>query len=245
MVFANAVCIQDAGGVELGSGARLRSNRVFRISGMLVTNSQLDELANAGIEAVVDMRGHQEARQVLVDWSKRNGVAYYHVPMDVGDARRMLSVVVEPDAQRTDAEIRETYRRIVSEFGEQIVATMRVMARYRRAAFGCAGGRDRTGIVAAFLQSLLGASDATIVRSYLSAAPDPERRRERIREWAGVGPGEPLPAGAEVLAQPRSGWLLAALAHVRGEHGSVAGYLAAHGLEPDIVPSLARVLVVR
>src|SRR5205823_1476714 len=109
--------------------------------------------------------------------------------------------------------------------------------------FGCAAGRDRTGVVTALLHSLLGAADEAVADAYLRDAPAPARLRPQLRAVFGLAGDQPLPPAAEVLLSPRREWILDTLDHVRAGHGSVGAYLVAQGLDRDAVGRLAEHLL--
>jgi len=103
--------------------------------------------------------------------------------------------------------------------------------------FFCAGGKDRTGLVAALVLGALGVADETIAADYaLTAGILPvllERNRVRA-EARGVS--------AEVveheLLTAEATTMLAVLERLRSDHGSVEGYLESRGLPADAVSTL-------
>jgi protein-tyrosine phosphatase len=134
----------------------------------------------------------------------------------------------------------DTYRWIVDECGVRIAATLRVLATGAVCGFGCAAGRDRTGIVSALLHSVLGADDESVAAAYLRDAPDPARLRVQARQFLATEEGMPLPAAVEVLVAARAEWILGTLDHVRATHGDVRTYLAGHGIDAEARMLLAQ-----
>lgn len=117
------------------------------------------------------------------------------------------------------------------------------MARGTPAGFGCAAGRDRTGILASLLYDVLGVADPEIVRAYTGHAPAPEQLRPMARARFELAADEPLPPGLEALMTVRPEWIERTLEHIRAEHGDVLTYLLEHGLPADAPDSLRRRLI--
>ena len=103
--------------------------------------------------------------------------------------------------------------------------------------FFCAGGKDRTGLVAALVLGALGVADETIAADYVLTAGILPVLLERNRVRA-----EARGVSAEVdqheLLTAEATTMLAVLERLRWDHGSVEGYLESHGLPADAVPSL-------
>jgi protein tyrosine/serine phosphatase len=178
------------------------------------------------------------------DWASANGVAYHHEPIPAASGAQLAELTREartPDA--ANASMVSTYRWIVDRHGAQIANTLGVVAGGTPAGFGCAAGRDRTGIVTAFMHALLGVPDNLLVRSYMSHAPRPEQLRELARAYFGIGPDDPLPGSIETILAPRAEWITETLDHVRRGYGDIQGYLAAHGLDAEAQDALGRRLI--
>jgi len=107
--------------------------------------------------------------------------------------------------------------------------------------FFCAAGKDRTGLVAAMVLGALGVPDETIAADYaFTAGVLPvlaERNRVRA-EARGASAEVQLDAYGQALAVAEAVTMLSVLTQLRAEHGSVDGYLEAHGLPPDAVTAL-------
>jgi protein-tyrosine phosphatase len=232
--------LSDVGDVPLRDGHRIRRGRAYRISGQILTPTQLDALRMAGVRVVVDMRGYDEDRTVMRQWAESAGITYQHEPIPAASGSQLLALIRAGIGPKEAAgRMEDTYRWIVDECGPQIAATLRVLAAGEVCGFGCAAGRDRTGIVSALLQSVLGADDESVAAAYLRDAPDPARLRVQARQHLAIKEGMPLPAAVEVLLGARAEWILKTLAHVRAVHGDVRKYLAVHGIDADTVMGLA------
>jgi len=109
--------------------------------------------------------------------------------------------------------------------------------------YHCTAGKDRTGLVTALLLSVLGVDEATILDDYeLTNRYRSKWRVEELRPQL-AEQGLDIDAFLPLFTAPRKA-LKTALAGVRERHGSVEGYLDAHGLDPGVLDSLRTRLVV-
>lgn len=239
--------ITDVGGLTAANGAHIRTDLVFRLSGGLAVPDELARLRAARLRCIVDLRGETEDRSAVRDWAAANDVAYEAQPIPAAD-RAGMRELVSSGASVADAAaaIDGAYRTIVDSYGPQIAGTIAALARELPAGFGCAAGKDRTGIVAAFLHTALGADVEDVVHHYTVSAPPVARLAVLAKDYFGVADGEALPPAVEVLLSTRPDTMRATLAHVEATHGSVVQYLLDHGLAPAAVEELrARLVVAR
>jgi hypothetical protein len=89
----------------------------------------------------------------------------------------------------------------------------------------CAGGKDRTGVLVALLLATLGVDDATIAADYaLSEAGSAKMRAAR------ADAGETMLHLHPALFAAPAPAMLRFLAHIREQHGSIAGFLEQLGV---------------
>jgi protein-tyrosine phosphatase len=111
------------------------------------------------------------------------------------------------------------------------------------AVFHCAAGKDRTGIVAALLLSVLGVPEEDILDDYelTSRYRTPDRVdavMNRLRSERGVAPE----VAAGILRTPR--WAMqSALADISERYGGIDGYLEGPGGMDPSVPEVLRALL--
>lgn len=222
----------------------MRERAVFRISGGLVGEPELAELEAAGLRTVVDLRGHREDRSAIEAWAQAHGVIYRHEPMDVARAGGLGETILDALADGGAKDyLRMAYRRIVTEFGRELAAAIGALSEGFPAGFGCAAGKDRTGVVNAFLQVLIGASEEEATRFYVERAPSLEALRPLARDFLGYEHVDQLPAELDHILGVQSSTMLEAFEHVRNGWGGVERYLLAHGLRPEQVERLREDLV--
>jgi len=237
--------IIDAGDVPASDGQRVRPGKVYRLSGGLAKPGELEALDAVGLRRVVDLRGTDEDRSVIQDWAKDNGVDYVSQPIPAARRDDFVRAAAEAETEEAAfAYMRELYERVVDNFGPQIAATIGAMSKELPAGFGCAAGKDRTGIVNAFLHVLLGVPEEEAAMRYVNGAPSVERLVPLTRNIMELEESEPLPMGVEVLLRATPELINAAIARAEETHGSIEGYLEHHGLAPEAIERLREQLLV-
>jgi protein-tyrosine phosphatase len=112
------------------------------------------------------------------------------------------------------------------------------------AVFHCAAGKDRTGMTAAILLTVLGVSEDDVLDDYelTSRHRSAQKRAEIISSLEHLGLGPEVAAG--LLSTPR--WVMeTVLQSIRADHGSVEGYLLGPvGMSAPAIEDLRRLLVV-
>ena len=94
----------------------------------------------------------------------------------------------------------------------------------------CVAGKDRTGLVIALALTLVGADDDALADDY-------ELTNERLApRYAELPADREFPVGRE--HPPTRDVILAAMRHLRTQHGSVEEYLTGGGLTPGHVRAL-------
>lgn len=235
--------ITDAGGLPCAGGT-VRTGRLLRVAGALCGEAELDRLRAAGVVAYVDLRGGVEQREAIERWAADAGVDYRRHPIEVAGAHDLMRAVYDAtDADAAAEEMRALYRAIIERSGEQLAAAVGVVAAGTPVAFGCTAGKDRTGIVAAFVHAVLGVEDDVIARSYVASAPEVERLREVLEAQFGMDPSAAGAPGLTTLLGVEEATIRATLDHVRATHGDVEAYLVAHGLDPEAGAAMRQDLV--
>jgi protein-tyrosine phosphatase len=223
----------DAGGMPLPDGRRVRTGHALRVSGGLTRAEELGQLEDAGIVQLVDLRGEDEDRAVLEDWAAHHGVAYAHHPIRGGNlaemAEDLLALETTADAEQYQLDL---YLRLVDGFPHSIAGALELLAGAGPVGFGCAAGKDRTGMVTAFMHVLLGMSEAEATAAYVRLAPSPESLRP-LADGLDLDPDAPLPPGLEVMMGVRESLLSDVFAHIRAEHGGLERYLREAGFPDD------------
>jgi protein-tyrosine phosphatase len=236
--------IIDAGDVPAADGFRVRPGKIYRLSGGLAKAGELQALEAAGLRRIVDLRGTDEDRSVIQNWAEANGADYESQPIPAARREDFLRAAAEAETEESAfAYMRELYERVVDDFGPQIAATIGAMSRDLPAGFGCAAGKDRTGIVNALLHILLGVPEEEAAMRYVNGAPSVERLGPLARNVMELEESEPLPLGVEVLLRATPELINAAIAEAKRTDGTIQGYLEHHGLAPEAVERLREQLL--
>jgi protein-tyrosine phosphatase len=237
--------VSDIGGHPLKGGGWFRSGLVFRISGGMVGPAEIAHLDDIGLRVMVDLRGHTENRSALEEWALSRGVRYHHEPISLGNAADFAAVLGEHGATEADgrAYLGIMYRRVIDEFPAALVGSLRAIAGAQPAGFGCAAGKDRTGLLTALVQDLLGVDRSTILGAYVSQAPDPGRLLEAVGTWWDWEDGDLTKPGLGAILSAVEEVMAGALEYIDEQHGGTLRYLGTAGLEPETIDLLVDRLV--
>lgn len=152
--------LRDLGGYPAAGGRTTAWGRLFRGDGL----HRLDpaDCEALGLTTVLDLRTHDEiARRGRLE---ADGVAWHHLPL--------IQAIWDPgwltEAMTPERFLADRYLAMLDEGADAIGSALRILAEADRlpAAFHCAAGKDRTGVLAALVLSLLGVDDDTIAADY-------------------------------------------------------------------------------
>lgn len=235
--------LRDLGGLAV-TGGRIRAGLVLRADDVSTTTpEQVAELVQAGLDTIIDLRSPEEAARTGRGPAADHDVAYLALPMTEasgapsGLAERILASVTTPE------QVGHWYAKLFVDQGPALVTGLQAIAEADGAVlFHCAAGKDRTGLFAAALLSVLGADDAAIVADYARTDERLPAVYKRIAATLGqVTGGRSIPLDHPVLAaDPRA--MDSMLASLR-QRGGAAAVLRAAGLADDTVAKLRGRLV--
>lgn len=170
--------LRDLGGLRSRDGRVVRSGRLFR-SELPSYPAGITPCESLGIRTVVDLRRREEVSAEQAAWGEM--LDWHSFPVIAG----------------TRSPWRSDYALYFSGDTSGLAAAIGVLTRPEShpALFHCAAGRDRTGVVAAMLLSLLDVIDEDIVADYMATRGQLELVLARLAA---------MPAYAEVL----DGWTI-------------------------------------
>lgn len=219
---------RDLGGYRTRDGGRTRWGLVFRADAP-------DQLTAADV-AAVDRLGLRVAYDLRTDDERAKApsvlpTAVRHEPFDIGgDASRATPLGELFRGGRLDAVPDDLLQRIYLDMSEQDAPTFgRVLTGLTApdgvpAVIHCTAGKDRTGLTAALLLSVLGVDDATVLDDYtLSRIYFSERRMARLLPRL-TALGLELDRYHAVFGAPRHA-METTLDALRERYGSVEDYL--------------------
>lgn len=219
--------VRDLGGLVARDGRRIRTGRVFRSDypAFLGTGPRADEPAME-VATVVDLRRATEATVECVDWAAR-GVAYRRWPLTAGDEDSWHA----------------RYTAYLTRRPETVVGAVREAMRPEGhpVLFHCAAGKDRTGVVAALLLSVLGVAEDDIVEDYLLSAESVElviARLVRMDVYAAM-----LADSSIDDQMPRAEHILGLLTWL-DERGGVEAWLLEGGVSADEIAAFREAMLV-
>ncbi len=230
--------VADAGGLAVAGGGTVRTGQLLRVSGGLIAREDLRVLADAGLEALIDLRAGEDERRRLVRWARREEVEYLQLGIGAaGDEDVLRRIAIGGGGPRGMIAL---YRTVIDGYGRELArAVERIAAAERPVAFGCAAGKDRTGILAALVHSLLGVAEEDVVLAYTTMPPSPEALGARMQEEYDVPERFLRLPGARALLGTQAEVMAATLAYV----GDAEDYLLQHGLPEDAPARLRERLV--
>ena len=224
--------LRDLGGYAGHGGRVVRWGAVYRADGLhRLPPEECGELADLGIRTVVDLRTPAEletAPSFCYD-----GIEVVHLPV-LRETWGPAGTTVGEDDDPVEF-LGARYMEMAEEGAAAIAATLQFIAAEARRplVFHCAAGKDRTGVVAALLLSILGVSDDHIAADYHLSA----QAMARLVDWIRAN----RPEAAEVMARQPSAMLDCPtevihefLFALRFRHGSTDSYLDGIGVGADV-----------
>ncbi|MXZ77910.1 MAG: tyrosine-protein phosphatase [Acidimicrobiia bacterium] len=168
--FDGALNVRDLGGMSTSNGQQVRFGLVYR-SDDLADLSALDlaELEKRSVRTVVDFRSSEEvqARPSRLP----PGATIVSAPFDRGDqtAGEVIESLVAGELTREHAHqiLLDSYGRSTEAGIPAFTTLIRSIIDRSPVLFHCAGGKDRTGVAAAVIFSILGVDRDQIVEDYM------------------------------------------------------------------------------
>jgi protein-tyrosine phosphatase len=231
---------RDLGGYPADGGVT-RWERVYRADGLqLLTREDLAELRRRGLGMVIDLRSAQEVADRGTFPTEQHAVAFHHLPVIDKTWQQMEIPDFDDDVEFLMWAYRDMLRVGANEFAAAL--TLIASAGSTPLVFHCAAGKDRTGLLAALLLSILGVPDEHIAADYSLTAVG----MERLRAWATAQ----SPEGAAAIAGAPSRYfasppevMVALLSELREDHGSVVNFVRSIGASEDTINSLRTQLI--
>jgi protein-tyrosine phosphatase len=170
---------------------------------------------------VVDHRGAAEVDAYPNDPLRNAGATIHHVPL--------FDPAQPPPSSLDwhDATLADLYRLILDHAGPRFVEVLQLIAEpaNQPLVFHCAAGKDRTGLIAAMVLSLLAVDEEVIVDDYARTDDAIEHLISRARDRAAAVGRAP----ADRFMRAEAGTMRETLASVRADHGGFEAYVLAHG----------------
>lgn len=236
--------VRDLGGYSGRAGQTLRWNRVFRADNLpRATRRDLGALADLGVRTVIDLRTTREVLEEPTPTFPGGPVEYHHLPL-LRSTWDHTGPPPRPDADPV-AFLAERYLEMLVEGAPMIADALRIMAvpSAQPVIFHCSLGKDRTGLLAAVLLSLLGVRDEVVVEDYALSSLAVAAHAEWSERNHPGGRNGVRPVPAVYLAAPPEA-MGRVLAQVRTRGSSMVGFVRSIGVEIETIEALHRHLLV-
>ncbi len=235
--------VRDLGGYRTADGRTTRWKTFLRADSLhRMSDESQATLIDYGLRAVIDLRSSGELAERPDVFSTSSDVAYYH--------RNLLvdGPLAEVDGTGTNTDrserIARSYARWLDLMKHRYREVLETLAEpgAQPAEFHCAGGKDRTGTVAALLLGIAGVRPETIAQDYSLSGP---YLWERYLNWdppPEESPKELTWQGYQARYCPPEA-MLKVLRHLEAQYGGVNGYVRSIGLTEDQIDSLRSALM--
>ncbi len=231
---------RDLGGLPTHDGAVTRAGVIFRSDALHhLVPSDVDHLTELGMRTVIDLRSAVELDRTGRGPLEDTDMHWFHAPLSHGDAasgRVLPPALAEGDLGRHYVDSLAERTETLAEVIEHLATRDNLPA-----VFHCTAGKDRTGMVAALVLSLVGVADDVIVHDYTLTDDRMGLVMERIRA-SGDFP-EPVTPMLASVGRAEAASMETFLAAVRETHGDAEGWARDAGLSDDTLSSLRDVLL--
>lgn len=227
--------VRDIGGYATADGRQTRWRTYLRSDSLhkLSVDGQ-QELLATGLKTIIDLRRERETVKTPNVFASSDEVDYRHMN---------LITDTDPDGYGDSGEgpawIARSYKILLDDRKPQIGAIMATLAdpAVAPALFHCAGGADRTGIIAALLLSLAGVPEETIAEDYQLTAPTLFRRYSTDGPPPGWSTDDLRRAQSMDYLAPAETMRIT-LDYLTGKYGGVEAYVREIGLTTDQIEAI-------
>lgn len=231
--------LRDFGGYRNRAGQQVKTGKLFRCGNMAeIPEHAWDDFAALDIGVICDLRSHEEVENAPTP-AAGPFACRVHIPIWPGSSNQFQQSVQGTRRPERDDFINfmtAITREIARDHVEAYKQLMReLVATDRGFLLHCSAGKDRTGIGAALILTLLEVDRETIVHDYLvsNEAEDlflrmKARMEENIRE-SGLG-HEVDEEIVRILSGVRAEYLQGAFEEIDEHYGGIHGYMEAIGI---------------
>jgi protein-tyrosine phosphatase len=241
--FKSVYNFRDIGGYRGHKGKTVAWRRIFR-SGEFrnVTREDLDRLTKElGVNQVIDLRSDLELKNGGKGLLTECDIKYTNIAFmaDGGDP--------EANSKRysTLTNMGDFYVELArqKDYGAKIVKALEIIAEPANhpLVFHCAVGKDRTGMLAAMLLTLLGVKEADIIEDYTLSEPYMNELRARLK--ADPKASDPPLDIPEYFWEAKAPSMAIFLGMLKKEYGSAGQYLRKMGMDDDLPRQLRSILL--
>lgn len=235
LVWDGCLNVRDLGGLETAGGGRTRYGAVVRADDVhQLSDEGWRALVHHGIRTVLDLRGDHERED---DPPAELPVEVVHVPFMEASEAEWEEIAEEIEAAAVAApdvasSTRDVYLIFLERFKANVAASVRALAYAPEGGIviHCVGGKDRTGLLVAFLLHLAGVDDREVAADY---ALSEERLLSRHQAWFEAAESDEELARLQRIAQTPAASMEGVFAELKRRYGGVEGYLRAAGVSDE------------
>ena len=232
LVWDGCLNVRDLGGLPTADGGETRFGSIVRADDVhQLSDEGWRALVDYGVRTVIDLRGDHERED---DPPAELPVEVVHVPFMEASEKAWEEIAEELEAATAAAPddataTRDAYLIFLERFADNVAASVRAVA---QAADGgvvihCVGGKDRTGLLTAFVLHLAGVRDDEVAADY---ALSEERLLPRHQAWFDAAESEDELERLRRIAQTPAASMTGVFAELERRYGSIEGYLHHIGL---------------
>lgn len=233
----NLFNFRDIGGYHSTDGRTVRWRRVFRSDGLhRIDEHDRQVLAQLGLRTVLDLRTTEEQEERGTFPYEDFPTGFHHLPLlsTLWDKEDLRAEALDPVRYLADRYLDMTIE------GDASIATgLEVIAESSNqpVAFHCSAGKDRTGVLAATLLTLLGVPEDTIAHDYGLTRHGMTLMVEWVRQNVPEAEDVMTDQPPTFLASPPAAIRLF-LREMRARHGSLEQYVLDLGVDRSVIEEL-------
>ncbi len=238
-----------ADGLYIRPGMLIRSGKLYKLP--KITKKML--LA-AGVKVVLDLRIDNEVKQYPPDMIE--GTKYIHIPL-LTTAKPGITYEKRsmPSLMKEESELIETEFKDADEYMLKIYSDILFQKESQEAIrkvfdvflteppcilFNCSGGKDRAGIIAMLLESVLGVPEDIVIQDYMASQEFQKKKRNMQKKLLKLVPGyHKFKELLIAFMDARLPYITNMLDAIKKQYGSVIGYCkGALGLTDEDIQAL-------
>jgi protein-tyrosine phosphatase len=235
LVWDGCLNVRELGGLPTSDGAETRLGAVVRADSVRqLSDEGWQALVDHGIRTVIDLRGDEERTD---DPPAELPVEVVHVPFFEAGETEWEEIGKELDAAAAAAPdvataTRDVYLIFLERFRSNVASAVRAIAIAPAGGIviHCAGGKDRTGLLSAFLLHLAGVAAEVIAVDYSLSE---ERLRPRHEAWFEAAESEEDLERLRRIAQTPAASMTGVFAELEHRYGGVESYLRGAGVTTE------------
>lgn len=230
---------RDLGGYLINAKYQTRRRVLLRGDTLQrLTAAGRERVRQYGVHTIIDLRSAEEARRGPYPLMEDPEIVYLNLPLRPEQVSSQISVVESTGTTHA------IYCAYLEAFKPQIAAIVTAVAR----AFSdhpaaivlvhCHAGKDRTGLVAALLLALAGASYSDIAADYAVSDRYLQPLYEEILRHYADDPVRRAQVAQSLSTAPEV--MKATLAHINAEYGDARAYLRSAGVDTGALQTIRR-----